>query len=550
MTVENKSTRTLRGPFVLVVDSFTGTSGPQFTDGNAGAPSPKPFYDLSAAVLDAELAPGERSLPRMLTLGVGVGTPSLATKVFTQPQRLPKALALVRSLDEAGQPLTDVRVDESGPLGSKTNFTDSVFGVATVGQAEGNHAWKFSKTNYLPVWRQQVLNASNVTVIPGARLTRRATNSVIVTPIAGALASVRGGSIQANFTPGTFSQAASITFTPLTAQTLPALLPAGWSPLQSFWLEMSVEPLKPVGLNLRPSGPISTIETAALARWNETALHWETTQIVPGNGTNGLSVSVSSSGAYSLLIGDAAPLAPPAPQVGAELRASSAAMPNVAMLAASGTVDPASSPASRAAEMVTATAAVVVTNNSGPMPSGLILRGNVAESYRLSDGTRRQPPQYEHFIVGYQRPGDSALSTLRAEFPMRPLLLFGSEELAEASVKVDVLAPTPFTGGVIGSEGGLVASDGVRVLAGAGDLVSDQAIELRILDPANFADLVKNNITVLAGFELSVAGVASGRQLTARVEPPPTNGLLVLARVLYDRGLYGLQPLERLASDS
>src|SRR5438876_6549059 len=31
VTVENKSTRTLRGPFVLVVDSFTGTSGPQFT---------------------------------------------------------------------------------------------------------------------------------------------------------------------------------------------------------------------------------------------------------------------------------------------------------------------------------------------------------------------------------------------------------------------------------------------------------------------------------------------------------------------------------------
>src|SRR5687767_1292220 len=69
VTVTPKSGRTLRGPFVLLVDEFTGTSGPLFTDGADDFAPAKHFYDLSNWVPQGQLGPGTASLPRTLSLG-------------------------------------------------------------------------------------------------------------------------------------------------------------------------------------------------------------------------------------------------------------------------------------------------------------------------------------------------------------------------------------------------------------------------------------------------------------------------------------------------
>ncbi|PYL00233.1 MAG: hypothetical protein DME19_05775 [Verrucomicrobia bacterium] len=209
-----------------------------------------------------------------------------------------------------------------------------------------------------------------------------------------------------------------------------------------------------------------------------------------------------------------------------------AASPTPSTLTAGGTVNPSSSPASRAPELVTATASVTITNPAGPLPSGLVFRCEVSENYRLNDRTGRHPPQYENFVIGYQRPGDASAATVQANFPLRPLLLFGSEELEEATVKVDLLTPTPFSGTVLDARGGQVSTEDLRVLAGSGDLAGNQAAQLRRLNPTNFIDLVPTNV-----------------RLVAQITGAPTNSLFVLARVLYDQGQYGLQPLERLNTD-
>src|SRR5262249_18556127 len=107
----------------------------------------------------------------------------------------------------------------------------------------------------------------------------------------------------------------------------------------------------------------------------------------------------------------------------------------------------------------------------------------------------------------------------------------------------------PFAGGILDAQGGMVGSEGIRVLAGAGDVLGQQAAELRRLSVTNFASLVGTNFNVRAVFELGMAGVVSGRKLVAQMGGLPTNGFFVLARVLYDHGLYGLQPRERLRSD-
>ena len=64
-----------------------------------------------------------------------------------------------------------------------------------------------------------------------------------------------------------------------------------------------------------------------------------------GNGTNAVTVAMPGSGAFALVVADAAPLAPPPPVVGASLPPSSTPLPDPANLRASGTVTPTSSPA-------------------------------------------------------------------------------------------------------------------------------------------------------------------------------------------------------------
>ena len=558
VSLTNRASRAFKGPFVLLVDSFAGTSGPRQPDGLDE--SAKPFFDLSSIVLDGELSPGELSLKRTLSLGVSNGSPSLITRVFVRPDRPPAALGLTRTLDDAGQPLADVQVIESGPLGLVTNRTDPVFGVVTLGQANGAHTWQFSSPGNLPVWRHQTLTTNEVTVVPDPRLVARSTNIVFFTAIAGGQIANLGGTIRITFPPGAVSQNTAATLTSLSGQTLPAFLPLGWSPLQVFSLDLSSEPTQSGTASLTLFGPLGNGEPAALARWNPTALQWESVQVLAGNGTTSLSASLPGSGAYAVVVGDAAPFAPPAPQAGQPLLAGGASLPNASLLKATGTVEPNSSPASRVPDLVTATATVIITNSDGALPSGLLLRGEVREQYRLRDsgaglppaalGSTRHPPQYEQFIVGYQRPGGSNSATLQAAFPLRPLLLFGAEELDQATVTMDVLNPTPFAGGVLETNGGLVASEGVSLLAGGGDFVSRQAAQLRRLDPTNFTDFSANGATVLGAFEVSFGGVAPGHHLVAQFGSLPTNGVFVLVRVLYDQGLYGLQPLERLNSDS
>lgn len=558
VTLTNHSPRQVSGPIVLLVDSFTGTSGPILPDGvdeNA-----KAFYDLSAMVPSANLAPAGRSLPRTLTLGFTGTAPKLVTRVFARPPTVPAALAITRTLDEAGQPLPGVQVIESGPIGVVTNRTDPVFGVVTLGQAVGAHLWQFSAPGRVPVWRQLTLSTNEVGVIPNPRLSLLSTNSFSLIPIAGGQLSNSDSSIQISFPPGSVLGATTGTLTPLSGQTLPSFLPPGWSPLQAFWLALSSEPTVAGKLSVVLLDTVAKGETAALARWNPGTLRWEVAQVLAGDGTTSLAADLPGSGGYAIVVPDRAPLVPPAPVVGAALAAVAASAPDPAVLSATGAVDPRTSPASHIPETVTATATVVITNANGPLSSGLVLQGDVREQYRLRDsfaglppgalGLTRTPPQYENFVVAYQRPGLVNGSTLETRFPLRPLLLFGAEELDQATVTMDISSSTPFSGSVVDTNGGLVSSQGVGALVGAGDLLSQQAIQVRRLDPTNFSDFNTNGQAVIAAFDLTAAGLSPGHHLVAQIDPLPTNGTFVLALVKYQQGLYGLQPVERLRSDS
>ena len=556
VTVTPKAGRTLRGPFLLLVDEFVGTSGPLLTDGADDIAPAKQFYDLSNWVPQDRLGPGSASLPRTLSLGfMGGAAPRLTTRVYSTVAG-PHAVALARSLNEAGQPLLNVQVLETGPAGETMYQTDATHALAMLGGRSGAYIWKFHAPEYVPVWRAQTLSsdsATDVALVHNPRLTRRSTNSVIVPAAEAGQVTSADRAIRVTFPANSFSQDGTAALTPLTAQTLPAILPQGWSPLQGFWLELNAQPIAPVSASLRLSSSLNAGETAVLVRLDTNSVQWVVTQLVPGNGNNTIATMLSGSGAYAVVVADTGATPPPAAQVGQPLPASGASPPDVRLLTAGGRVDPRTSAASRVAELVTARASIAISNQSAPLPSGLLLRGEFSEDYRLRDGTRRVPPLYESFLVGFQRPGDNDAATLHAEFPVRPQLLLGAEELERATVTVDVLSPTAFNGVTVPPSGAQLVDGDIRIIIGTNSAPRADAVEaayIRRLNPTNFANFVSGAATIERAFELTVTGGELQRRIAAQFSGVPTNGVFVLAKVVSRHGQAGLEPRERLVSNS
>jgi hypothetical protein len=384
VTVSNKVARPIPGPLVLLVQSFTNTTGPEEPDGDSeGAP----FFELTAYTLRGSLAPGEVTAPRTLTLGrSGSGSPAIETRVFAGMVQGSTALGVTRSLNAAGQPLPRTRMSVTGPTGTVERTTDPGSGVASFGQGAGAHVVKFHAEGHLPVWRREDLVTGATTVLPNPRLTWR-NGWTQISPLGGAVQAEGEGGVAVEFEAGAVSGLASVALTPVTGQALPAFLPLGWSPMTAFWLETSVPFNAGVTASIIPWGPVRSTETATLVRWDERRLEWIVVLGVPGNGANAIRVPLEGAGAYALVVADAGATAPPIPRVGEPLGGHE---PETAIgilgLTARGSVSPAASPASlRGVGDGDGGGGVAACEQR--LPSGYLLRGEVTETYLLSDGS-------------------------------------------------------------------------------------------------------------------------------------------------------------------
>jgi hypothetical protein len=554
LSVTNSGNRRFGPTIVVSIESALNTTGPLQTDGLAGAP-PKPFILVGQPYFKGDnFLPGTASSPRTISMDYvdGVGAPKLETKVFAQPLDASPAfaLAIARSLNGVGQPLTGVTVSETGPIGQRTLTTDPAYGVVTLGQGIGDHVWIFSRPDYLPVWRRGTLTGKNVDVIANPRLASRGTNSTTITTSGGQLQDSTGA-VQIQASANALPPSSTMTLTVIDGQTLPGVLPLGWSPLRAFWFEADAQLTQPVSALLRPDGGVQRSDSTALAYWNETNASWEVAQTLTGSGSTAVAATLSRTGAFAWVVADTGVLAPPLPQLGHALQPTAVGLVDASSLTAAGSVNPATSLASRVPEEVTGTASLTITSSSGPLPSGLLLRCELSEDYQLQDNSRRFTSTYENFITGYQRPGDSDPKTLQAVFPIRPLILLGSDQLSEATVRADVLTPTAFTGGVFETNGNTIGIEGVQLTAHAGDFASRQAALIRALTPTNFQSLVADNsFSIAAAVDLTVAAVVPGHSLSLQVTNLPTNGVFVLTRVLSDAGFAGLEPIERFQTDT
>jgi RHS repeat-associated protein len=546
LKVRNTAVATLVGPVVVVFESVTNATGPLAPDGidTAG----KPWFDLSAKLPVPGLATGLESGLRTLALGVAAGTPKLGVRVFASAAVSGVALALANAVDDIGHPLAGVQIAETGPEGSGNVVTDSESGSATVGRGAGTNLFVFSASDYLPVWRKTVLANGSVLVVPTPRLTPRDTNSFQYSS-APTVFSNRLGTMRIIATAAAFAGAGQGRLTTLTPQTLPAMLPAGWSPLQAFWLELTREPVLPLTGKLFLSDILRLDETAALVRWDSGTVEWNVVQLIPGTGAAVIDVPLAASGAYAVVVADKGVGAPPAPVLGKALRGITSLVLDYAYLTARGTLVPSSSPASRIPELVTSQAQLIVSNAAGGLPSGTLFRGEVSECYHLQDGNDWVLPTHQVYVVGYQRPGDTEAKTLEANFPMRPQLLLGAEELLLGSIKLAVLPPTDFLGGVLKTNGLAVTNGDLRLNIPAGVVNRAQAVQLDLLDTASFGGLLADGFSAVAAFQLRATGL--GEQLmTFQMDGLSPNSFFVLARVRSEKNIYGLEPVERLVTDA
>jgi hypothetical protein len=503
LVVTNGSTKPLKLPLVLRFDTAERVA-PGIL-GTVVDADGKLFLDLTAQAGGSELAPGA-SLPGFtISLGDGQTRPALQAALFSGTELIPPSLALVRTIDflKNGLPEEGVVATEIGPAIPRS-FTSARGGWLTLEASAGVRAWSFRHfESGLAVRTVSELLPGKVMELPSVRPIPREFGTVMILP----------------------------------RDTLP--LPAGWSPVH---LRGGT-----AGADAIPASPVGQL--TVLARWDESALAWRAVRTIPSDNAEPIPFEFPTAGFLAVLAPDKVPVAPRLPGDG-ELVGGVMAPVAATSLRAVGRVDPPSRPASRDESQVTAGATLELTSTAGPLTSGLPFTCEITQEYRLRDGSRRRLPSYTLRLTAHRPVEGPADGPLLAGFPLRPFQLLAGEELVEAVIRAEVLAPAAFTGGVLDANGGALADGSLRVTAAAGDFARSEAAVLRRLAVPDVTGLVPEGLELVQAFELSVATLQQGRSLTLQTGPVPPNGNFVLARAVFDEGRHGFQPVQRFASDA
>jgi RHS repeat-associated protein len=460
------------------------------------------------------------------------------------------ALARTRTLDGNGHPLGEVTISQAGPGGVQTFRSDAVSGFSSLGGAPGEHTWSFARNGYLTAYRKATLDQGQVKVVAFPWLTALNTQRTPLSLLNPTVVQSADERVSLTFQPEAFEQVESVAITGLGGQVLPLPLPVGWSPLAAFHVDLPGASAADVAASLKLLQDVTAGQPLAMVRLDDEALVWKTEALLSGSGGDGVAAVLRKPGTYAVVLADTLPAGNPAAAVAGEPLPAGAAPVIAAEVTAVGLVNPGATVASRDPERVTAEATVNFTNGSQPLASGAWFRAEVEETYDLSDGRALKTPDYDATFYAYQHPGDASPFTATAKFPLRPRILFGPEELAEARIRADVLALNQFSGGILAPDGGSLALGGVRISVPAGAVAGPAAAEIRLLPTANLGRFL-GGFEALLAFELNLPALADGSVLeTTFTEKLAANSHFVLARCVVSGSQSGLQPVLRLRSDA
>ena len=325
------------------------------------------------------------------------------------------------------------------------------------------------------------------------------------------------------------SQPTLCRLTPLSAQGLPGLLPLGWSPIAAFDLRAD----GPVGPGLEATLEGLPDGTLHLARFDTGRRAWTMVQagLVAAGGT--LTLGVGGTGSFALVVPDTSP-APALPAPGETLPGVAQAdlPPTVVGQAA---VDPSVLPPSGGK----ATGRLFVQSPT-PLPSGTVVQAKVMEEFDLVSGKKASEEVRRQDILLFRAPlpqdappTGTGETVLHAALPVAPSRTFGTADLVQGKVHLDVLAGRESVRGKTGGNRELTLQSGGAILSvPAASLPEDTAVEVEETALSSFlpaaADLapVSEVVVDFAGAVLatsaglSVAGEAQAGEtlLVARVE--------------------------------
>jgi PKD repeat protein len=302
--------------------------------------------------------------------------------------------------------------------------------------------------------------------------------------------------------PGALASSATLTLTPLSRQSLPGLLPTGWTPLAIVDIGPHGVPLStgatissPNPLNVKAGTPV------VFAQWDEQVRGWRAvaSTILPQD-KGALSGTVAATGQYAWAAADVLPLAPPQPAAGDLLAGVTAVLiPGDA----SAVVNPQPKILFYKPGVKSDVRGTVAT--AAPLASGTIVKSRITESYQFRSAGEIHPDPTEQDLVLYQIPG-GPVPVMAAGFPVSPSLTFEALSLNTGVITVELRAPEEAVHevAVIGAGGGSVTGDNdQRLDVKAGSVTTTVPVEVRAIAASDLGAALP------AGFEFVGAATIS-----------------------------------------
>jgi RHS repeat-associated protein len=399
----------------------------------------------------------------------------------------------------------------SGAVESALASSSDGRGRYTASVPEGAHAIHIVAPGFIDAWRQIVVPPGAGVVPIDVRLAKEGVAQTIGAGdfvLSHAPAAMIGRvPVELRVPSGAVPSGKRVVLTSLSAQTLPGLLPLGWSPLAAATItgDAASLPASTLTFTVSSADISASGQKVTAAQYHDDRDEW--TVLVPSVavGSDGkASLSITTSGTFALVYPDRATgLASfPSPSTGAVLHAAvdpCASTTCPPLTAKSFTLDP---------EVIVPSGRTVGTLKIDGLPpslfpSGTAVQAYIAEELRLADGSRVSDPPFTTDLLLYRNlAGDMGV----AQFELAPSAT-ASQVVLEVGFDTIRILPYPGRldrGTLIGPEGGRVPGDGrvtVEIPSGA-TAESLHASTASIDDLSSFGTIA--GFHVLAGFTLTL----------------------------------------------
>jgi len=403
-------------------------------------------------------------------------------------------------LPAGGIGVTLVRLNGTAPADPAYTATDDR-GRYRLGLSRGRAVLRIAKEGYVPVCRTAVVRSDAVFQVRDARITAIDAGTP-VSRLGGGSVAFESLGAKVAVPAGAFAEDVNLSFTRLSGQSLPGVLPLGWSPAAAYYVGVGAAiPNVPMILRLNSA---ETSPAVIAARWDEKTAAW--TRVACALTGNERRIALDMPGGVVLVRPDVSPEAPNVPGIGEALTGvTPVPLPDALV------VDILPKPEILFLNAGTVSDVRAVVDSAIPLPSGTRLTVTFTESYHQTDGTVLSPDPMAQDICLYPAAGG-----LSGRFVASPSIDLDAAGLEKGLIRLEAHRPeVRGKSSVVGRAGGAVdAGGGMSLIIPAGATFVDIPISLDLLSglppdvdlPAGIGEIAPS--AAFTGVSVDLAGAA------------------------------------------